>query len=92
MERAVSAEIPGTVKAQVDVQHERVVKLQEEMLPVRGCTRQDVPVQQGGTGREPPLRARDREALPREDVAELARQPVDRMPFRHYSMTSPVRS
>ncbi len=42
--------------------------------------------------REPALRTGDREPLARENVPELAGQPVDGMPFRHYSMTSPVRS
>ena len=62
------------------------------MLSVGGRGRQDVAVQQGRAGREPPLRAGDRQPLPRENVTELARQPVDGVPFRHYSTTSPVRS
>ena len=79
----VAAEVPGAVEAQVDVQQQPVLELQEEVLPVRHGAGEGVAVQQRRALDEPALRAGDREPLPREDVPELAGQPVDGMPFRH---------
>lgn len=76
----------------MDVQDQAVVEPEEQMLAVGGRGRQDMAVQQGGAGREPALRAGDRKPLARENVTELAGQPVDGVPLRHYRTTSPVRS
>ena len=74
----------------MDVQHQPVVEVQEQLLAVRAERDQRVAVQQRRAGGEAALRAGDGEPLAREDVTELAGQPVDGMPFRHYSTTSPV--
>ena len=67
----------------MDVQEKPVLELQEEVLPVRHGTDEGVAVQQRRALGKPALRTGDREPLPREDVPELAGQPVDGMPFRH---------
>ena len=76
----------------MDVQDQPVVEARKRCFP---CAAEPVrvwPSSSAAPGGEPALRAGHREPLPRENVPELAGQPVDGMPFRHYSMTSPVRS
>ena len=67
----------------MDVQQQAVLELQEKVFPVRRGSREGVAVQQRSAVDEAPLRAGHGEPLPRKDVPELARQPVDGMPFRH---------
>jgi hypothetical protein len=74
----------------VDVQHQRVVKVQEQVLPVGIRGNQDTPVQERRSPAKPALRAGDGQPLAAEDVRELPRQAPECMAFRHYSMTSPV--
>jgi hypothetical protein len=74
----------------VDVQHQRVVKVQEQVLPVGVGGNKDVPVQERRAAGEPALGAGNCQPLAAEDVAELPRQAPECMSFRHYSMTSPV--
>jgi hypothetical protein len=76
----------------VDVQHQRVVEVQEQVLSVRLGREQAMPVQQRRSPAEPALGAGNGERVTREDVAELAGEPADGMALRHYSMTSPVAS
>jgi hypothetical protein len=74
----------------VDVQHQGVVKVQEQVLPVGISGNKDMPVQERRPRREPALRTGDCQPLAAEDVRELPRQAQECMAFRHYSMTSPV--
>ncbi len=69
----------------MDVQDQPVLELQEEVLPVRHGTDEGVAVQQRRALGKPALRTGDRQPLPRENVSELAGQPVDGMPFRALS-------
>jgi hypothetical protein len=72
------------------MQHQGVVKVQEQVLPVGVGGNKDVPVQERRTAGEPALGTGNCQPLAAEDVTELPCQAPERMPFRHYSMTSPV--
>jgi hypothetical protein len=74
----------------MDVQHHSVVEVQEQMLPVRRRPQQRSPVQELRPGSETALGAAHGKRLTGENVTELAGEPVDGVPFRHYSTTSPV--
>jgi hypothetical protein len=74
----------------VDVQHQAVLEMQEQMLAVRRGVDHCVPVEQGGAGGKPALRTADGQLLAGEHITELPGETVDRMAFRHYSTISPV--
>ena len=92
-EGGVPAEIPGPVEAQVDVQDQAVVE-----VAGRGASRgrsaaaRTWPSSRAAPAANRPCGLETASRLARENVTELARQPVDGVPFRHYSTTSPVRS
>lgn len=89
-EGTVAAETPRPVKTQVDVEEKIVVKPEKELLSVGSGVNQDVPGEELRARREPALRAGNFQTPAPKDVLELAGQPVDRMPLRHYSTISPV--
>jgi hypothetical protein len=82
-EGIISAEVPGPVQAQVNVQEKSMAELEEKMLPVSLGSGESVSVQEPRTSGEPSLRAADTELFPQEDVPELPGEAVDRMPFGH---------
>jgi hypothetical protein len=67
-----------------------VVEVQEQVFSMGLGSNEGVPVQQRGSPGEPALRAGYSEPLAAENVPELPCQAPEGMPFRHYSMTSPV--
>jgi hypothetical protein len=74
----------------VDVQHQPVFEVQEQVLAVRGRVHHGVSVQQGGAGGKAALGAADSQPRAGKHVTELARQPVYGVAFRHYSTISPL--
>jgi hypothetical protein len=74
----------------MDVQHQCVLEVQEQVLSMGGRVHHGVSVQQCGAGGKAALGTADSQPLAGEHVSELAGQPVYGVAFRHYSTISPV--
>jgi hypothetical protein len=74
----------------MDVQEKIVVKAQEQLLPVGSSFNHHMAIQKICAGRECSLRTGNFQTPAAKNIVELAGQPMDGMPLRHYSTISPV--
>ncbi|BCW36605.1 hypothetical protein StoSoilA2_26610 [Arthrobacter sp. StoSoilA2] len=74
----------------MNVEEKIVVEPQEQLLSVRNRFNHHMSAQKLRTGRESALRTRNLQAPAAKHVLELAGQPMDGVPLRHYSTISPV--
>ena len=74
----------------MNVEEKIVVEPQEKLLSVRNSFDHHMTVQKLRTGCESSLRTGNLQTPAAKHILELAGQPVDGVPLRHYSTISPV--